>query len=88
MNLERDKTKESRGVENTKWNWWNSGKGNAMSSLCTGLNSGVLPLSRPTKGVGRPVAGPNFSLLFSVIHNDCHMVQNCMNERRGSPVQA
>ena len=87
MNLERDKTKESRGAENTKWNWWNSGKGSAMSSLCTGLNSGVLPLSRPTKGVGRLVAGPNFSLLFSMIHNDCHMVQNCMNERRGRPVQ-
>ena len=64
MNLERDKTKESRGAENTKWNWWDSGKGSAMSSLCTGLNSGVLPLSRPTKGVGQPVSGPNFSLLF------------------------
>ena len=50
MNLERDKNKENRGAMNTKWDWWNSGKGSAMGSLCTGLNRGTPPLSRPTKG--------------------------------------
>ena len=56
MNLERNKSKEGRGGKNMKWDWWNSGKGSAMGSLCTGLNRGVLPLSRPTKGVGRQAA--------------------------------
>ena len=59
-----------------------------MSSLCTGLNSGVLPLSRPTKGVGRPMAGPNFPPHFLVMFNGYHMVQQCMSECRGRPVQA
>ena len=64
MNLERDKTKESRGVENTKWNWWNSGKGSAMGSLCTWLNRGMLPLSRPTKGSAGLWLAPIFPSFF------------------------
>ena len=64
MNLERNKSKESRGKKNTKWGWWNSGKGSAMGSLCNGLNRGTPPLVRPTKVVGRPVAGPNFPPIF------------------------
>jgi len=88
MNLERDKNKESRGGKNTKWDWWNSGKGSAMGSLCTGLNRGMLPLRRPTKRSAGLWLAPIFPFFFSVIHNDCHMVQNCMSERRGRPVQA
>ena len=64
MNLERNKSKESRGRKNTKWDWWNSGKGSAMGSLCTGLNRGVPPLSRPTKGSAGLCLAPNFVPLF------------------------
>ena len=88
MNLERNKSKESRGKKNTKWGWWNSGKGSAMGSLCTGLNRGTPPIVRSTKVVGRPMDGPNFPPHFLVMFNGYHMVQQCMSERRGRPVQA
>jgi len=65
MNLERNKSKESRGRKNTKWDWWNSGKGSAMGSLCTGLNRGVPPLSRPTKGSAGLWLAQFFSHFFS-----------------------
>ena len=88
MNLERNKSKKSRGGKNTKWDWWNSGKGSAMGSLCTGLNRGTPPLSRPTKGSAGLWLAPISSSFFLVIHNGYHMVQKCMSERRDRPVQA
>ena len=88
MNLERNKSKESRGRKNTGWNWLSLGKGSAMSSLCTGSYRGALPHSRPTKVVGRPCDWPNFCPPFSVMLNDCHMIQRWVSECRGRLVQA
>ena len=54
----------------------------AMSSLCTGLNRGAPPHGQPTKDVGRPCGWPNFGPLFSMLHNDCHILQKHLNARR------
>ena len=65
MNLERNKSKESRGRKNMKWDWWNSSKGSAMGSLCTRLNRGVPSLSRPNKGSASLWLAPISSSFFS-----------------------
>ena len=71
---QREQKKKELGVKLVEL-----GRRSAMGSLCTGSYRGAPPLSRPT---------PNFSLLFSMIQNDCHMVQKCMSDCRGRPMQA